>query len=285
MKSVCLAFIIGTGYLWSGGVALAAGTCHAASEAIKNSNSVIMLGGTVKGKIKQVVMGEFGKNVNSQKRLLSQFDSCGQLTVADMSYDKVEKNVVLAMVQHITRVSQGWLAEYQISVKVKKEDALVEVTNKKGVISYMVGEKGNIISASDSFVLMGNKGFTETTYRYDKQLRLLSSVARGSDELSNGEYHYSWSRDGLLLSSISGRMKERYRYDKQQRELELFTVSATRTGAITALNECQSWDSVGNCTLSYLQETETDGDLAQQRQLSIATRFEYWDSGTEGNVK
>ncbi|QHM71367.1 hypothetical protein [Mixta intestinalis] len=277
MKSVCLAFIIGSGCLMSGNVALAAETCHADSEAIKNSNNVILLGGMAKGKIKQVVMGEFGKNVNSQKRLLSQFDSCGQLTVADMSYDKVEKNVVLAMVQHITRVSQGWLAEYQISVKVKKADALVEVTHKKGVINYMVGKKGNIISASDSFLLMGNKGFTETIYNYDKQLRLLNSVARGSDELANGEYHYSWSRDGLLQSSISEKVKERYRYDKQQREQQLLTISTTPSGAITALSECQSWDSVGNCTLSYLQETETDGKAAQQRQLSIATRFEYWD--------
>ena len=37
---------------------------------------------------------------------------------------------------------------------------------------------------------MGNKGFTETTYQYDKHLRLSSSVSRGSDALTNGEYHY-----------------------------------------------------------------------------------------------
>ena len=281
MRPGYLLLLIGAAGLWSSGAALAAETCRRVGDAINNSNSVILLGGTAKGQIKQVVMGEFGKNVNSQKRVLGQFNRCGQLTVADISYDKDDRNVVLAMEQHVARVSHGWLAQYQISVSVRKENALVEVNNKQGVISYMVGEKGNIISASDSFILMGNKGFTETTYQYDKHLRLSSSVSRGSDALTNGEYHYRWSPEGLLLGSSSEQGKESYSYDKQQRESGLRAVSNNRNGTTVTLDECQSWDDVGNCTLSYSQETETDGKETVQRQLSTAYRFEYWDSAAK----
>lgn len=281
MTSGYLALIIGSFSLFLCSPGLAAETCRHVPEAIKQSNSVILLGGTAKGQIKQVVMGEFGKNVNSQKRVLGLFDRCGQLTVADISYDKNDQNIVLAMVQHISRVSHGWLAEYQISVKVKKEDALVEVNKKQGIISYMVGVKGNIISASDTFMLMGNKGFTETTYDYDKQLRLSSSVSRGSDAQANGEYRYRWSKEGLLLGSTSPQSQETYTYDKQQRELGLCMVNNTSNGTVTTLDECQSWDKPGNCTLSYSRETEVAGQETTERQLSTAYRFEYWDSEPE----
>lgn len=281
MKSAYLALITGMLSLSVCNMSLAAETCRSLPDAVKHSNSVILLGGTAKGAIKQVVMGEFGKNVNSQKRVLGQFDRCGQLAVADISYDKNDQNIVLAMVQHISRVSHGWLAEYQISVKVKKQDALVEVNNKQGIISYMVGAKGNIISASDSFVLMGKKGFTETTYDYDHQLRLIGSTARGSDTLTNGEYRYRWNKAGLLLNSSSAQSKESYTYDSQQRELGMRMVNTTSNGSITTLDECQSWDKTGNCTLSYSHETEIAGEETKQRQLSTAYRFEYWDSEAE----
>ena len=281
MKSGYLAFIIIAGCLMNGSLSLAAENCRRIPNVITNSNSVILLGGMAKGAVKQVVMGEFGKNVNAQKRVLGRFDRCGQLTVADISYDKDEQNMVLAMVQHISRVSHGWLAEYHISVKVKKEDALVEINNKRGAISYMVGARGNIISASDTFTLMGNKGFTETTYLYDKQLRLSSGVARGSDALTNGEYRYRWSKVGLLLSSTSARSQETYTYDSQQRELGLHRVNMINGGTLTTLNECQSWDSVGNCTLSYSHETEVTDRQTTQRQLTTAWRFEYWEKTTE----
>lgn len=281
MKPGYLALLIGLCSLSASSLSLAAEHCRELPKAIKQSNSVILLGGTAKGDIKQVVMGEFGKNVNSQKRVLGQFDRCGHLTVADISYDKNDRDVVLAMVQHISRVSHGWLAEYQISVKVKKEDALVEVNNKQGMISYMMGSRGNITSASDSFVLMGQKGFTETTYDYDAQLRLSSSISRGSDALTNGEYRYRWNHAGLLLGSDSAQGKETYTYDAQQRETGMRMVNTTRNGTITTLDECQSWDSVGNCTLSYSHETEITGEETLQRQLSSAWRFEYWQEETQ----
>ena len=281
MKSGYLTMALGVLRLSLCHLSLAAEACRATPEAVKQSISVILLGGTAKGPIKQVVMGEFGKNVNSQKRVLGQFDRCGQLVVADISYDKNDQNIVLAMEQHIFRVSHGWLAEYQISVKVQKNNALVEVNNKQCNISYMVGNQGNIISASDSFTLMGEKGFTETTYNYDKQLRLSSSTSRGSDALTNGEYRYRWAPAGLLLGSSSAQSQESYRYDNQQRELGMRMVNTTSNGSITTLDECQSWDTTGNCTLSYSHETEIAGQETLQRQRGTAYRFEYWDEKTD----
>ena len=153
--------------------------CPASSQAVNDSNSVIMLGGTSKGAVRQFVVGEFGKDVDLQKRLLGQFDRCGKLTIADISYDKNEGNVLLKMEQHIARVTDGWQAEYFYSVIVQQQSKSVEVSNKQGTINYKVGKNGNITSSTDVFTSMGDKGFTETTYRYDKDFRLLKSVARG----------------------------------------------------------------------------------------------------------
>ncbi len=36
-----------------------------------------MLGGRAKGAVRKVIAGEFGKDVDSQKRVLGQFDPCG----------------------------------------------------------------------------------------------------------------------------------------------------------------------------------------------------------------
>lgn len=48
----------------------AASACSPNNAAVANSNNLILLGGNAKGAVKQVVAGEFGKDVNSQKRVL-----------------------------------------------------------------------------------------------------------------------------------------------------------------------------------------------------------------------
>ncbi|WP_312830326.1 hypothetical protein [Pantoea anthophila] len=220
--------------LCSGSVAASA--CRPQSTTITNSNNLILLGGNAKGAVKQVIAGEFGKDVNSQKRVLGQFDACGDLTVADVSYDKNERNVILSMEQHIARVQGGWVAEYAYLVKVLKEGKEVVVDNRQGTINWQKGEHGNITSASDKFISMGKSGFTDTTYRYDRQLRLEKSVARGSDP-----------------------------------------TASTPLSTIRSVDECQSWDEVGNCTLSYLHETEIFTRGTIERHLSSAYKYEYWD--------
>ncbi|WP_433977333.1 hypothetical protein [Erwinia sp. E_sp_B01_9] len=56
-----------------------------------------------------MVVGEFGKDVNQQKRILGQFDRCGALIRADISYDKNEGALMLRMVQSIASGFR-WLA-------------------------------------------------------------------------------------------------------------------------------------------------------------------------------
>lgn len=259
----------------------AAEHCPANSKAINDSNNVIMLGGTAKGQVRQFVVGEFGKDVDLQKRLLGQFDRCGNLTVADISYDKNEGNILLKMEQHIARVTDGWQAQYIISVMVQQQGKAVEVSNKQGTINYQAGKNGNITSSTDVFTNMGEKGFTETTYSHDRHFRLLKSVSRGSDNLTNGEYRYQWSDKGQVLSTTSEKSKETYTYDRQSRELRLHSVASTPVSTITTIDECQSWDDIGNCTLSYSRETEVSDKTTVRRNISAAYRFEYWDEETQ----
>lgn len=256
---------------------VAASACRPQSTTITNSNNLILLGGNAKGAVKQVIAGEFGKDVNSQKRVLGQFDACGDLTVADVSYDKNERNVILSMEQHIARVQGGWVAEYAWLVKVLKEGKEVVVDNRQGTINWQKGEHGNITSASDKFISMGKSGFTDTTYRYDRQLRLEKSVARGSDPTTNGEFHYHWNPKGLVTRTTSARSTDNYTYDPQWREVRLNGTASTPLSTIRSVDECQSWDEVGNCTLSYLHETEIFTRGTIERHLSSAYKYEYWD--------
>lgn len=258
-----------------------ASRCGPQSQAIASSNNWIMLGGNAKGAVRQVIAGEFGKNVNSQKRILGQFDPCGDLMVADVSYDKSENNIRLSMEQHIARVENGWMAEYAWLVKVVKEGKEVVVDNRQGTINWLTGRQGNIVSASEKFISMGKKGFTDTTYRYDTQLRLQKSVSRGTDELTNGENHYHWNSQGLVTRATTARGKDIYTYDKQFRELRLDGQSSTPLSTIRSVDECQLWDDVGNCTLSYLHETEVFAQGTIERHLSSAYKYEYWDQPAE----
>ncbi|MGK3125221.1 hypothetical protein ACCY16_13935 [Candidatus Pantoea formicae] len=260
------------------GSALAVNTaCPPLSKNITSSNNWIMLGGDAKGAVRQVVAGEFGKDVDSQKRVLGQFDPCGDLMVADITYDKNEGNVLLTMEQHIARVQHGWVAEYAYLVKVVKEGKEQVVDNRQGTISWQAGQHGNIVSASDKFTSMGKDGFTDTTYRYDKHFRLEKSVARGSDNASNGENTWRWNPQGLVTSSSSSRGKDSYSYDKQWREMRLDGLSSTPVSTLHSVDECQLWDEVGNCTLSYLHETEVFAKGTIERHLSSAYKYQYWD--------
>lgn len=257
--------------------AFAAENCPAQAQQINDSNSLMMLGGTAKGPVKQVVVGEFGKDVDQQKRILGQFDRCGALIRADISYDKNEGAMMLRMVQSIARASDGWQAVYDMAVFVVKEGKPVEVNRKQGTIDYLVSTKGIITSATDAFMLKGKKGFTETTNSFDSQLRLIKSVARGSDTEANGEYLYQWNKKNQLVTSLSANSKMSWSYDKQDRELRLTTTTHSDYSDMVSVDECQLWDERGNCTLSYSHETEVFPQGKVNRNISAAWRFEYWD--------
>lgn len=255
--------------------------CMAKSAAISASNNWVLLGGNAKGNVQQVVAGEFGKDVDSQKRVLGQFDRCGSLLVADISYDKNERNVAFSMEQHISRVQGGWVAEYAYLVKVIRQGKEEVVDNRQGTVSWHVGRHGTITSSSDRFTSMGKNGFTDITYHYDPQLRLQNSVARGSDEDSNGVNRYRWNAQGQVTNADTERSKNRYTYDSQRREWKLDATEQTSVSMLHSADECQLWDETGNCTLSYLHETEVFAQGVIERHLTSAYRYQYWGSKSD----
>ncbi|MEM6159014.1 hypothetical protein AAH446_00405 [Erwinia sp. P6884] len=262
--------------LLSGG-AFAAQICPPQAELINNSNGIVLLGGTAKGPVKQVVLGEFGRDVNQQRRILGQFDECGALLRADIHFEKNENNVLLKMEQSVAQAKDGWQADYAISVFVLKQGQAVEVNHKKGTINYLVGKQGTITSATESFLLKGEKGFTETVYSFDRRNRLIKSVARSSDNQANGETRYRWNGKNQLVASDSAEGKMSWTYDKMDREQSLSTQVHNEFSEKTTLDECQLWDKRGNCTLSYLHETEIYPKGEVRRNISAAYRYEYWE--------
>jgi len=262
-------------------VAFAAKDCPGKAQQINDSNSLLLLGGTAKGPVKQMVVGAFGKDIDQQKRIISEFDRCGVLERADVTFDKHENDIMLRMVQNIVRVATGWESVYDLSVSVIKEGQPVEVNHKQGTINYQLGKQGTIVSSSDIFLLQGEKGFTETINTYDSDQRLIQSVARGSDARANGEYHYYWNRKNQLVSSNSDCSKMTWAYDQKDRELRLLTLTHNDYSDLTSLDECQLWDEHDNCTLSYSHEIEVFAAGEVQRNISAAYKFSYWDQPTQ----
>lgn len=258
-------------------VAQAALNCAPDNQQVNRNNSIVMLGGMARGPVKQFVLGEFGKDVDQQKRMMGEFDRCGVLERADIRFDKQEGRLQLTLVQNIERVRDGWLANYVMTVSEHQNGQPVVINDKRGTTHYRVSSRGNIVSSNDVFTLKGQKGFTETTYHFDRQSRLIRSVARGSDNNSNAQFTYRWNKKNLLEASESERQKMTWEYDQDERELRLSTRSDTPMSSITSYDECQLWDERGNCTLSYQREMEVFPDGIIRRNITAAYRFEYWD--------
>ncbi|WP_455812969.1 hypothetical protein [Pseudomonas graminis] len=257
--------------------AQAATGCAPGFQQMESNNSIVMLGGMARGPVKQFVLGEFGKDVNQQKRMIGEFDRCGVLQRADVRFDKQEGKLQISLVQNIEHVRDGWLSSYAMTIAELRDGQPVVINDKRGTTHYRVGDRGNITSSSDTFVLNGEKGFTETTHHFDRQSRIIRSVARGSDSNSNGEFTYRWNKQNLLVASESEREKMTLDYDKDQRELRLNSRSDTAMSSMTTLAECQLWDDQGNCTLSYTREMEVFPTGIIRRNITAAYRYEYWE--------
>lgn len=252
--------------------------CAPGAAQVNRNNSIVMLGGTSRGAIKQFVLGEFGKDVNQQKRMLGQFDRCGALVRADISYEKQEGNMQITLVQNIERAAAGWRSGYDLSISQLRNGSAVEVSHRSGTIDYQVGRSGNITSSSEVFLQRGEKGFALTVNYFDAKSRLVRSLSRGSDSYFNGESLYRWNKQNQLISSHSPRNEMRWDYDSQDREKAMFTQSNTPLTTSDTQDECQLWDDRGNCTLSYSREMEISPAGIIRRHITAAYRYEYWDA-------
>ncbi|MTD25632.1 hypothetical protein [Erwinia sorbitola] len=258
-------------------VAQAAPGCAPDHQQVNSNNSIVMLGGTARGPLKQFVLGEFGKDVNQQKRMIGEFDRCGVLKRADIRFDKQEGAIQLSLIQSIEHVRDGWLSSYAMTVNDLSSGQARVVNDKHGTTHYRINRRGDIVSSSDTFILNDEKGFTETTHHFDRQQRLIRSVARGSDNNSNGDLLYRWNKKNQLVASESESEKTTWDYDKDGRELRLNIRSDTPISSMTTVDECQLWDERGNCTLSYSHEMEVFPSGIVRRNITAAYRFEYWE--------
>ncbi|AXU94901.1 MAG TPA: hypothetical protein DD850_13695 [Erwinia persicina] len=259
-------------------LAPAAQACQPGYQQINSNNSIVMLGGTAQGPIKQFVLGEFGKDVNQQKRMIGEFDPCGVLQRADIRYDKQEGRLQIELVQNFERVSDGWLSSYTMTVSELGSGAATVINDKRGTTHYRTNNRGMIVSSADAFMLKGESGFTETTHFFDRKSRLIRSTSRGTDANSNGVLTYRWNKKNQLVASDSERQKMTWDYDREGRELRLNTRSDSPISSMTTQDECQLWDDRDNCTLSYAREMEVFPGGIVRRNITAAYRYEYWKS-------
>lgn len=258
-------------------VVQAASGCVPGYQQVNSNNSIVMLGGTARGPIKQFVLGEFGKDVDQQKRMIGVFDRCGVLQRADIRFDKQEGSLKISLVQSIEHVRDGWLSSYAMTVSDLRNAQSTVINDKQGTTHYRTDRHGRIASSTDTFTLKGENGFTETTHLFDSHSRLIRSTARGSDPISNGVVTYHWNEKNQLVASASERQKMTWSYDKDERELLLNTRSDSPMSSMTSQDECQLWDDRGNCTLSYSREMDVFPSGIIRRNITAAYRYEYWE--------
>lgn len=250
--------------------------CLPQQQQANNNNNMMLLGGTATGPMQRFAVGEFGKDVDRQKRMLGEFDACGVLSRVDMSFDKRENSTQLKLVMAIERIDDGWLGQFDVMVFVLRDGHEIPVHRKRGTTHYVTGRNGSIISATEKFIQQGEPGFTETVNHFDSRSRLIRTVSRSSDSDSNSDVRYSWNDRNQPVSSESDRSSIHWRYDKQGRELGVEVREVSPLVATSTLDECQLWDEKGNCTLSYSREMEVSAAGLIRRNLSAASRYEYW---------
>jgi len=266
-------FLLGSLMLTS---AVAADNCADKHRRVNDNNNLIMLDGNARGNIKMMVSGMVGKDVDEQASGNIRFDQCGVLSDALFDYHKSEGQIILRMVNHTVKATGGWESTYEIAVAVDKEGTQTLATHKLGKINFSTDKTGLITSSTDSFTINDQKGFTTTVYTYDKRHRLVKSVARGSDALANDQYVYNYDPKGLLSTTASSKGSTTYRYDATGRELSSNEVSTTSISQISKIEECQRFDDVGNCVLSYGRETEIFPLYVIKRHRSTAMQYQYW---------
>lgn len=262
------------------GIAAGAGAaekkCPAGNAIINDSNNLIMLDGTAKGDIRQVVAGMVGKDLDEQARSSILFDTCSRLAVEAYDYHKKERNITLMMSNHTQKADYGWVSEYDIVVSLNKDGKQTILNHKEGITRFFVGKHGVITSSTDAFTLNNRPGFTTIIYDYDKALRLTKSTARGSDALTNNEYVFSYDQRGNFSGLSSSHGKATYKYGPDGREAGSFSTSKTSVSIITKVEECRRNDDKGNCILSYGRDTEIFGNDIIRRHRSTATQYQYW---------
>ncbi len=84
-----------------------------------------------------------------------------------------------------------------------------------------------------------------------------------------------------MIIAITARNKYRYTYDITSREWQLHGTATTPVSTLHSVDECQLWDDIGNCTLSYLHETEVFDKGTIERPLSAAYKYQHWDRPAE----
>lgn len=256
--------------------AVAAVSCADKHRRVNDNNNLIMLDGNARGNIKMMVSGMVGKDVNEQASGNIRFDRCGVLSDALFDYRKSEGSVILRMINHTVKAPGGWESDYEITVILDKEGTQTLATHKLGKINFSTDKTGLITTSTDAFTINDQKGFTTTVYSYDKRRRLVKSVSRGSDALANDQYVYNYDKKGLLATTASSKGSTTYRYDDAGRELGSNSVSTTSISQISKIEECQRFDAVGNCVLSYGRETEIFPLYVIKRHRSTAMQYQYW---------
>ncbi|QCR36688.1 hypothetical protein [Nissabacter sp. SGAir0207] len=257
--------------------ASAAERCPMKNQQINESNALILLGGTGRGEIRDFSAGTIGKDVNLQSHYSGSFDRCGQLEEAAFKYQKTERNVRLEMANHTLRSGEGWVTQYDIAVSMFRDNQVRLLTRKRGTLHFTTGKHGNITAATDTFLINEERGFTNSTYRYDDQWRLVESTARGTDALNNEQLRYRYSPQGWLLASDSDKGGISYRYDDKGVEQSSTRHNRSAVSESSSLESCQSWDEHGNCTLSETLETEMFATMRLTRNISTAYQYHYWD--------
>ncbi|WP_139308796.1 hypothetical protein [Pantoea sp. 1.19] len=252
--------------------------CPPFNQQINDGNNLILIEGTGKGAIRQVVVGTFGKDTDRQARLLGTFDRCGRLRDATFSWQMRDEGIRVEMRTEIAARPDGWQSTYQVVVTAQRGEQTLPVRVKQGYIRWLTGKHGNIVSASDRFMLQGKPGLTTITYGWSPQMRLSRAVARGDDPLNNGVSAWRWNARGQLISSTLVRRESHYYYDAQQRETRMSTVQPDDQGITRSEDRCQLWDEQANCTLTYTVERESLPGRTQSRQLTTAVKYTYWDA-------
>ncbi|SQI41108.1 Uncharacterised protein [Leminorella richardii] len=257
------------------------------SAAVNANNHLILLSYPYTTPVRRVETFTERDNTGSVFYSIFNYDRCGQ--VLDMHYQLVknERRFVLDSEYGLTRMDDGWLNNYSVTMyntTAAKQQTLTFA--REGTTRYRTDASGLITGSIENFIAGSkekiDRGETRGSYLLDGNQRITNVTLLGTD---TGENHFFYHDNGMPLSFISPSTHIIYLYDQQGRQHSSLEIGMSSFYLGSKKTDCIEWNSHNDCTRATSDEIELFPGFAISRKSAFRSTFSYWDKAPQENAK
>ncbi|WP_130098588.1 hypothetical protein [Siccibacter turicensis] len=231
----------------------AAQTCDPTQRAMNANNlQIIAELSAPKGEMASYHAVAKGENIDFTTDTRATFTPCNVLESASTTYSRDDGISKMTMDYHLKRDAEGWITTEAMTITAKEKT----LTDMKGETRYRPDSTGRITESIATFTLDGQLAQTRTQYEYDKNNRIVRTVARSSLPFFEETTELSYDTRGLLIRTSSGKTNSTVSWGEDGRWLRSETETSHPYSVLYTVDECTKWDKQGSCLKVKREEKE-----------------------------